>query len=183
MKKRIKKEKEESKIPLIMNKEFFNKLLDDEHHTFIEHISERINFLKIITSTAPKDAFKIDFAFLEFIWNELVENSFFSSEKDICYRWIRELAENMIVNIDETQQFFTNKMIINTNNLTELSLDGFNCFKSLFLQINKKEENFLKLVIRIIKFNNKNKILLRKKHYYLMNIKVQIMIKKNMNII
>ena len=132
-------------LPLRLSRESLDKLLGNSHHNYNENISERVNFMRLIISLAPRSVLSIDYKFLKVIWIELVENAYHFSEKDILFHWLHELADNKLISDYNMSKFFKKKMIANKQ-ISEIGYQGFHCFKLFFLLINHNEEKLYKLV-------------------------------------
>lgn len=85
------------------------------------------------------------------IWQELTSNSLISQERDIMYKWFTELNQSqsnthvysyqiqnkLKIDSKDLESFFTEHMC-KESDLLNLTVEGFQCFKTVFIMINEK---------------------------------------------
>lgn len=59
--------------------------------TFREEVSDRIDFIKFINSNLTKKIITNDF--LKELWKDIVEDPLDVDERDLLFKWLRELAD------------------------------------------------------------------------------------------
>ncbi|KAL4448730.1 hypothetical protein ABPG74_012819 [Tetrahymena malaccensis] len=105
-------------------------------------VSERIDFIKFINSILDEDKKIITTQFLTSIWKDIVENPLDIDERDLLYKWLRELADEKGGLVHEVAQFFKQQLLLNTEFVEHLSLEGFLCYKVMFISLNL-QKNYL----------------------------------------
>ena len=72
-------------------------------------------------------------------WEIHIENALINPEKDVIFKWLQnsvESKDSINIKIDDLILFYRDKLsLLNDANIT---LGGFQCFKSLFCLINEK---------------------------------------------
>ena len=87
------------------------------------------------------------------IWEELTSNSLISQERDIMYKWFGELNQpqqnyqnsyqiqnKLKIDSKDLESFF-NQHMCKEKDLVNLTVEGFQCFKTVFVMINEKLNN------------------------------------------
>ncbi|EAS02785.2 ubiquitin carboxy-terminal hydrolase (macronuclear) [Tetrahymena thermophila SB210] len=105
-------------------------------------VSERIDFIKFINSILEDDKKIITTSFLTSIWKDIVENPLDIDERDLLFKWLRELADEKGGLVHEVAQFFKQQLLLNTEFVEHLSLEGFLCYKVMFISLNL-QKNYL----------------------------------------
>ena len=81
------------------------------------------------------------------IWDLIINDALLKNERDIVYKWLKESAESkggFPMSIEDLTKFFQEKMT-DTSDCKNMTIDGFNCFKNIFLLINDKMNNITKV--------------------------------------
>ena len=81
------------------------------------------------------------------IWDLIINEALLKNERDIVYKWLKESVEykgGFPMSIDDLIKFFQEKMT-DTKDCKNMTIDGFNCFKNIFLLINEKMNNITKI--------------------------------------
>ncbi|KAL4498387.1 hypothetical protein ABPG72_013193 [Tetrahymena utriculariae] len=105
-------------------------------------VSERIDFIKFINSILEDDKKIITTQFLTSVWKDIVENPLDVDERDLLFKWLRELADEKGGLVHEVAQFFKQQLLLNTEFVEHLSLEGFLCYKVMFISLNL-QKNYL----------------------------------------
>jgi len=59
-----------------------------------------------------------------------------NEERDLLYKWLKDFCSSPDTSLDEISKFFKEKLIKSSDFLNELTQEGFECFRILFLTIN-----------------------------------------------
>lgn len=102
----------------------------------------------------------INFEQLIVLWNEVVENGFTVSEKDIIYKWFCDVAggkSSIQIDDDDLKSFFVKHMCKNES-MHSMTEKGFSCFRVVFSIVNVGEKKMvMKSSIDSYMQNQKNK--------------------------
>ena len=83
---------------------------------------------------------------LKLLWNILVTHSKIAAEKDLLFKWLREICEKGSASVLEISDFFKNTMLTQENGVQNLTIEGILCFKALFQIINLAEGKLTRTV-------------------------------------
>lgn len=106
-----------------------------------------MNFIQFFYSNITTNEHKLSFKVISKLWDELVCKSTLTDERDLLYKWFSTLANCstlMSISQDELKAFFDEKMSDDTQ-LVELTLEGFNCFKAVYIVLNIQMSNISQL--------------------------------------
>ena len=113
-----------------------------EKATYLTHITERLQFIHYLLANNSAGEIKLTYELLSELWDVIVNNALIPSERDVVYKWIKEIAESKSgfpMSIDDLRKFFTEMMSTNPNQESQrMTKEGFKCFKNVFLVINEK---------------------------------------------
>jgi hypothetical protein len=102
----------------------------------------------------------INFEQLIVLWNEVVENGYTVSEKDIIYKWFCDVAggkSSIQIDDDDLKSFFVKHMCKNES-MHSMTEKGFACFRVVFSIVNVSEKKMvMKSSIDSYLQNQKNK--------------------------
>lgn len=82
-----------------------------------------------MNSILKKDHSIVNFKLLSDLWDQMIVNSLIVEEKDLMFKWLKEFDKEKDKNIEEVVKFFKEKVVQNTDFLTSLTQNGFDCFK------------------------------------------------------
>ncbi|KAL4488468.1 hypothetical protein ABPG72_013036 [Tetrahymena utriculariae] len=108
---------------------------------YISQIEKRINFLIFINEECQIQI--LDYELFTQLLKELIENQLVKAESEFFYRWLKRSNKRNKGIIPFVRQFFLDKVIKDDHFISTLSLEGFDCFKSLFVQINYEIGNIV----------------------------------------
>ncbi|KAL4443131.1 hypothetical protein ABPG74_002198 [Tetrahymena malaccensis] len=109
--------------------------------SYISQIEKRINFLSFINEECQIQI--LDYELFSQLLIELIENQLVKAESEFFYRWLKRSNKRNKGIIPYVKQFFLSKVINDDHFISTLSLEGFDCFKSLFVQINYEIGNIV----------------------------------------
>ncbi|EAR85485.2 ubiquitin carboxy-terminal hydrolase (macronuclear) [Tetrahymena thermophila SB210] len=109
--------------------------------SYISQIEKRINFLSFINEECQTQI--LDYELFSQLLIELIENQLVKAESEFFYRWLKRSNKRNKGIIPYIKQFFLDKVIKDDHFICTLSLEGFDCFKSLFVQINYEIGNII----------------------------------------
>lgn len=75
------------------------------------------------------------------IWKDIVENPLDIDERDLLYKWLRELADEKGGIVNEVAKFFKSQLLKNKEFVENLSFEGFLCYKAMFISLNMQSDN------------------------------------------
>ncbi|CAD8084108.1 unnamed protein product [Paramecium sonneborni] len=112
---------------------------------YLEEIKIRMQFIQFFYQNINTYEYRLTFKIISSIWEQLVCQSSSQQEKDLVYKWFSALSTQdgqsqltSMVAISDLKSFFNEKM---TNDLIQLTEEGFNCFKTVLTAINKQDDN------------------------------------------
>jgi len=117
-----------------------------ERATYLSHISERLQFIYYVLSNSDSGDITLTYELLSELWDVIVTDALVPSERDVIYKWVKETAESKTgfpMSSNELLKFFKDKMN-NQQDCKSMTLEGFNCFKNMFLVINEKLQRISK---------------------------------------
>ena len=118
-----------------------------ERSSYITHISDRLDFIYYILSGVESEEVNLTYDLLSSIWDIIVNEALIQEEPDVIYKWIKATAESkqgFPMSIEDLLKFFNQKMNA-SQNASNMTADGFACFKNLFLIINEKLNRITKV--------------------------------------
>ena len=142
-------------------------------------ITERLHFAQYILSNGSNDK-TISHELLCSFWDIIVETALIKNEGDVLYKWLKDVVEakgSPISNEDLTN-FFKNKLTT-TSFCKNISIEGFNCFKLVFLLINERLEKLIKYSTSAVSLINTISlclIIINSQHLKLQHMQLQVMV-------
>ena len=118
--------------------------------TFLAAIGERLETILYVFANSDNDSGKTGLTYdtLSELWDVIVVEALLPAERDVIYKWIKETAESKAgfpMSIDDLLKFFQEKMN-SSQDYKNMTVEGFSCFKNLFLIINEKLTKISKVV-------------------------------------
>ena len=115
-----------------------------ERVSYTNCITERLQFAQYLLSNGSNDK-AISHELLCSFWDIIVENALIKNEGDVLYKWLKDVVESKGTPIsnEDLSNFFENKLSTSSfcKNITN---EGFNCFKLVFLLINERLQKLIK---------------------------------------
>jgi len=116
---------------------------------YLTAIGERLQFILYIfaNNETGTGLSTLTYEHLSELWDIMVNEAFLPGERDVVYKWIKETAESKSgfpMSSEDLLKFFQEK-INNAQNYENMTIEGFNCVKNLFLIINEKLEKISKI--------------------------------------
>jgi len=121
-----------------------------ERANYLSHVSERLQFISYVLSNCETGDISLSYDLLSEIWDVIVNDAYIPAERDVVFKWIKESAESKSgfpMPIDDLLRFYKEKMN-NQQDTRNATLEGFNCFKNVFLIINEKLQKIVKVNAR-----------------------------------